>query len=583
VSATDHAERAQRAIPWLAVAGVLVCVLEAVGFALAPGGPWGAAAVHVLVPAGFIFVGLFAWHRRPENRMGAIMATVGFAYALPHVGLIHAALPFTISNVTGNLYQAVLAHLALTFPTGRAGSPLRWAAIVGTYVWVVGNTVVGQLFWDPRQYGCTRCPRNLLLVSADRGLNDTIAVLTTVIGALVALVVLGLIVQHWRVIAGRSRRAFGPVYWVAGPTVALIVAQNVVQTVNASDAVFTAVFGYGPVVFLLLPGAFLVSVLRSRLDRSSVGDLVVELERGDSAGGLTGALSRALGDPSVRLGFRFAGSDGFVDPDGRPVDVPAPGPTVTFLDEDQTIALVHDEAVADEPELLRAVGAAAHLALQNERLRAEIRAQLEEVRASRQRIVEAGDAERRRVERNLHDGAQQRLLTLALSLRLTLDRLGPRADPALRGELDEAATEAARAVDELRELGRGIHPAVLTEAGLAAALRSLAERSTLSVTVLAAPRDRVPAPIEATAYFVVSEALANCQKHAAATAVSVSAERADGRLSVEVIDDGVGGADLRNGSGLRGLVDRVAALGGTLVVVSPPGGGTSVRAEIPCG
>ncbi len=576
----------RRLIPWLAAAGILVCAVDAVGFLLEGGVTFLVGVIQVSVVASFVFVGLYAWHRRPENLMGAIMSGVGFAFFLTNLGVFHSSLTFTVSNVTQSLYQAVLAHLALTFPTGRPRSRAERVVIAGTYVWVLGNTIVGQLFWDPAQYGCRRCPANLLLISGDRGLNDVINWVEAAVGILVALVVLAMIARHWLEIGPRSRRAFGPISWFAAPTIALIIAQNVAQAVDASDRVFLLLFGYGPAVYLLLPGAFLVSILRNRLDRSVVGDLVVELEQGLPPAGVTGALARALGDPSARLAFRLPGSDAFVDPDGAQVEIdptPGPGRAVTYLDGDRSIALVHDPALLDEPELFGAVGAAARMALQNERLRAEIRAKLEEVRASRQRIVEAGDAERRRVERNLHDGAQQRLLTLALSLRLLLDRVGPDADPALRAELDATAAEAARAVEELRELGRGIHPAVLTEAGLAAALDSLAERSALPVRVLEAPRERYPEAVEATAYFVVSEALANCQKHAAATLVEISVRRADGRLVVSVVDDGVGGADARAGSGLRGLLDRVAALGGRLVVRSAPGEGTDVRAEIPCG
>jgi len=395
--------------------------------------------------------------------------------------------------------------------------------------------------------------------------------------------VLFLIGRRWWEIGRRSRRAIAPVVWLSFPAVSLIVAQNIVQATGAPFRVFDLLFGWLPLVYLLLPGGYLVSVLRSRLDRSVVGDLVVELERGVPPGGLTGALARALGDPTVRLAFRLPERDDYVDPDGLPVPRPETGPTVTFLDPAGSVALLHDPALADEPELLAAVGAAARLALENERLRADIRAQLEEVRASRQRIVQAGDAERRRVERNLHDGAQQRLLTLSLSLRLTMERLGPDADPILRAELDEAAGEAALAVEELRELGRGIHPAVLTGAGLAAALESLAERSSLPVRVAVSANGRLAEAAEATAYYVVSEALANVQRHARATAVDVRAAVEEGRLVVAVADDGAGGADPEAGSGLRGLMDRVAALGGRLSVESVPGGGTTVRAEIPCG
>jgi signal transduction histidine kinase len=569
--------------PWFVAAGVLATGFMAVTLVRPKAGPVeGVRIIHFLVVACFVWVGAFAWRRRPESPTGAIMAGVGLAYFLPHLGIVTSALTFTLSNATQSLYQAVMAHLALSFPTGRLGSRRDRRIVVGTYIWVIGNTVIGQTVSDPAANGCT-CPRNLLLIHGSASLDGLFSAVTAVIGIVVAIVVLTAIVQHWRGISARGRRAFWPITLVAGPAILLIVAQNVAQAANASDTVSLVLFGYGPVVFLLLPGAFLVEVLRSRLDRSAVADLVVELERGVPAGELSAAMGRALGDPSVRLAFRRAEGDAWVDADGRPVDVVPGAAGVTHLDDGRATALLHDAALDDEPELLRAVGAAARMALENERLRAEIRAQLEEVRASRQRIVEAGDAERRRVERNLHDGAQQRLLTLSLSLRLTLERLGPNADPALKGELDQAAAEASTAVEELRELGRGIHPAVLTGSGLAAALDALAERSTVPVTVEAGSNGRLPEPVEATAYFVVSEALANCQRHANATAVRVATHRSGDTLVVTVRDDGVGGADAAAGSGLTGLQDRVAAVGGRLTVTSPPGGGTTVSAEIPCG
>ena len=219
--------------------------------------------------------------------------------------------------------------------------------------------------------------------------------------------------------------------------------------------------------------------------------------------------------------------------------------------------------------------------IENERLHAEVRAQLEEVRASRARIVEFGDAERRRVERNLHDGAQQRLVNISLALGIARSQVPATADGELAAALDEAAAELRLALAELRELARGIHPVILSEAGLGPALASLAERSPIPVTVTAAPPGRFPPQVEETAYYVASEALANAAKHARATAVSISARRLDGDLLVEVGDDGVGGAD-PDGSGLRGLADRVAALDGRLHVHSPPGEGTRIAAELPC-
>ncbi len=221
------------------------------------------------------------------------------------------------------------------------------------------------------------------------------------------------------------------------------------------------------------------------------------------------------------------------------------------------------------------------LSAENEQLNAELRAKVEELRASRARIVEAGYAERRRVERDLHDGAQQRLMALTMNLRLARDKL--EGDPATTAELlDEAMDELAAATAELRELARGIHPAVLTDRGLAAALDGLAERSPVPVQILGAPSERLPAPIESTTYFVVAEALTNVARYAEAEGASVRVGRADGVVEIEVRDDGVGGADPEAGTGLRGLEDRVAALEGSFEVHSRPGQGTTVEARIPC-
>jgi len=203
------------------------------------------------------------------------------------------------------------------------------------------------------------------------------------------------------------------------------------------------------------------------------------------------------------------------------------------------------------------------------------------VRASRARVVAAADAERRRIERDLHDGSQQRLVTLALALGMARARLGTAADPELAQNLREASEELRLALGELRELARGIHPAILTEAGLGPALVSLAERSPLPVTIAAVPGERFGAPVEAAAYFVVAEALTNAAKYAQASSVTVSARRVDDHLEVEIVDDGRGRADPSRGSGLQGLADRVGALDGRLEVLSPPDGGTRVLGIIP--
>jgi signal transduction histidine kinase len=285
------------------------------------------------------------------------------------------------------------------------------------------------------------------------------------------------------------------------------------------------------------------------------------------------------------LGLWSEDTQSYVDPEGGPVELPTDDSrrAVTILEQDgrRLGALVYDPALLDDPGLVEASSAAARLALENERLRDELRAQLADVQASRARIVETGTAERRRLERDLHDGAQQQLVRLSLLLQLARSRAGDdRSEvPAL---LSEAGDLAREALGEIRALAQGLHPAILTEEGLRGALEWLAESAPLAVRVLEAPEERLPESVELAAYFVVSEALVNVAKHAQARSATVQASRRNATLVIDIVDDGVGGADPSRGSGLRGLGDRVAALDGRLVLDSPPGGGTRVHVEIPC-
>ncbi|MDW5598266.1 sensor histidine kinase, partial [Conexibacter stalactiti] len=275
----------------------------------------------------------------------------------------------------------------------------------------------------------------------------------------------------------------------------------------------------------------------------------------------------------------------YVDATGQPVELPETGSGRAFTEVEhdgrRVAAIVHDASLDEEPELVRAAGAAAALALENERLDAELRVQIAEVRASRARLLEVVTRERRRIERDLHDGAQQRLVALALTLGIAENQV--ERDPAqAQALIREARDEARLALEELRELARGIHPAILTDRGLGPALEALASRAPLPVELSDVPRERLPSPVEGAAYFVVAEALANVAKYAQATHARVVVERSNGHAIVEVRDDGVGGADPDGGSGLRGLEDRLSAIDGRLAVFSPAGAGTTVRAEIPC-
>jgi signal transduction histidine kinase len=311
---------------------------------------------------------------------------------------------------------------------------------------------------------------------------------------------------------------------------------------------------------------------------------VRDLETARTPGALRDALRRSLGDPTLSLAYWVSDTRGFVDLNGRPFELPWEGSsqvaTMVARDGRCVAALVHDASLRDSPELLEAVTSAAGLALENERLHAELLAHVDDLRESRARIVEAGDAERRRLERNLHDGAQQRLVAMSLHLRLVESRLAkdPKAAAPIVVQVRDELTEA---LAELRELARGIHPAILTDRGLAPALEAVAARSSVSVR-LTVPDDRLPPTVEAAIYYVVSEALANVAKYAQASSVVVVVAHTDGGAVVAIADDGVGGADPGGGSGLRGLADRVAALDGRFHVESAPNEGTRIHADIPC-
>jgi signal transduction histidine kinase len=326
----------------------------------------------------------------------------------------------------------------------------------------------------------------------------------------------------------------------------------------------------------------LVGLVAPSWERAEVTDLVVELGESKS-GTLRDELARALGDPTLKVGYWLPNVGAYVDAEGRPVALPDPDSerSVTLIEGEgaPVAALVHDAAVLDDPGLREAVASAAQLAAANARNREDVRAQVAELRASRRRILDAADEERRRLERRLGEGAQARLERLAERLRQIQLVAHPDAD-AQRIERIEAQLE--RTLEELQRLAHGLHPHLLAEAGLAGALASLAEQAPIPVEVVV-PAAALPADVEAVAYFVCSEALANVAKHASASRVAISVTSSDRRVRIEIEDDGLGGADLAHGTGLQGLADRIEALGGTLHVESPTGAGTRLAAEIPIG
>jgi PAS domain S-box-containing protein len=666
----------------------------------------------------FVAAGLVVWVRRPENALGRVMVLAGLLRLTAEFcsGTDNRVL-YPIGHLSHHAFWVAMIYVLLAFPGGRLESaPSRLI-------------LVGAVLLLPLQLGW-------LLLGADNHARDGLAVIyssqaahafyraATGLGLLLVPLVILVLAGRWRSSSPRLRVGIAPVLWAGAAALALALLMLV-------DDAAGKPLGAAPAALfdLALAGvaiAFVVGVLRARLARSAVAQLVVELSRATAPGDLRDALARALRDPSLALAYWLPDADRYVDVDGQPCELPREGEAraVSVVEREgrKIAALVHDTALDEEPELVESACAAAALALENERLQAELRAQLfeswqqeerlqalidssplalveygpdrrvrlwnpaaerifgwsreemlgqgglplappakhaegeelfarvlageslndyetvrqrkdgtlvdvsiaaapitdesgpalgnmvaytditerkaqeaevyrlnaelqarlAELRASRARIVEAADEARRRIERNLHDGTQQRLVSISMALGLAQAKL--EKDPAAAAAVfAEARRGLSAALDELRELSHGIHPAILTERGLGAALEELALHAALPVELALDGTGRLPEQVEAAAYYVISEALANVAKYADASRAQVRVQPVDRKVVLEVADDGIGGADAGRGSGLRGLTDRVEALGGRLAFSSPPGQGTIVRAEIPCG
>jgi signal transduction histidine kinase len=528
---------------------------------------WKQGAAVGIGAAAEVGVGLLFWMWRPGNLVGPLMVA---AVTVPHLYSLQLYFPHSRLAVTAILlapvWIAMLVHWWFLFPTGRMWN--RWAKWLTIWTYAVFFSQ-----WVPLLMFSSYQPHSYLYVG--HGWSDLAAWSTGwayVLALTWVAIDVALVVRLVQATPGARLRLL-PLYAGVLPIWTLWVYSSVPE--GRSLPFFQGNYFTAVATFISAVGASF-GLYRVRHRRRSVADLVVELGEIEP-GGVRDALARTLRDPTLVLGLWLPDQHTWVDGEGGRVELPADGSRgVTYIG-DRLAVLVHDRDLLDQPRLLEAAGSAARLALENERLQAELRAKLAELRASRARIVRASDEERRRLERDLHDGAQQRLLSLGMALQL----LHGRGD----GEalLMDAEAELQQALAELRELARGIHPAILTDHGLADAIRSLAQRAPVPVEIETSA-DRLPEPVETACYFVVSEALANVAKYAHATKAWIRLDKDDGTARIEVRDNGVGGADpdRKGSSGLRALGDRVGALDGTLTIDSPENGGTVVRAEIPC-
>jgi signal transduction histidine kinase len=563
------------AIAALGVAGATWTMLLRLSSDLSGDQPGLQAALLDWIILTYVFSGLVAWWRRPDSRFGPLLIAGGLITSLSSLSSASGALPFTIGQTLDLIPFAVFLHVYLAFPSGRLEGRAERALVATAYFIAIGLQLVGMLFGGFR-------PDNVLAIFQEPGFAfDLFKVQLVALAATMLAGIVVLIVRRHE--AGRPpRRSAGLLF----DAFALALAMSAVMlTVAAFE--WSGFLTIQRLTFFFLglaPVGFLAALLDARLARSSVGELLVELRADSSPSDLRAPLARALHDPGLEVAYWLPEFGAWADPDGRPFDLEraADGRAVRVIERDgeNVAALIHSPALEDETELLDGVSAAASIALENGRLHAELKAKLEELADSRGRVIAAGQDERKRLERNLHDGAQQRLIALSLELSRLGARLGE--DPDSRAQIDAARAEIAVSLDELRDVARGLHPAVLSGHGLEVALQSLAATSTVPVKLTVELRERLSEPVEVAAYYVVSESLANVGKHAEARSATVGVARREGMLVVEVVDDGVGGADSERGSGLRGLADRVEALGGRLRVWTPLGEGTTVRAEVPC-
>ncbi|NEW58447.1 sensor histidine kinase [Nocardia cyriacigeorgica] len=534
----------------------------------------------------FVISGTLAWRARPDVQAGALIAVAGLLWLSGGIRRSSDPALFTAGALLTNLYLPVLIHMVLGFPSGRLR--YRWERWFVGGAWLLATVGVAceWLFFDPRLAESTypSTSVNLLLIRDIPALAEAIQIGAGAIALVMGATLLGVIGYRWRTGSPAFRAGFTPLALAcllsAALTIWILVAAA--EFPDSQEGWVHSLRDLRYPTTALLPIAVVWGLVRYRLAKAAISDAMVEIGNAPVEESFVGALRRALHDPTLVLWTYEPERGVYVDEDGGTQTLPSgSGPrAATVLERDGVPlgALVYDETLRSQPELLDAVRGAAGLALEHARLQQELRAQLVEVRRSRERIVTAGDTQRRRLERDLHDGAQQRLVAAELLLRRA--QRAPDGE-RLRALLSDGATELATALIELRELARGVYPPVLADRGIAAALNSLAERAPLPVEIHDGLRTRPPAGIELAAYFIAAEAVANSCKYAGAGLVAIELHCDGDALSLEIADDGIGGAVITPGGGLSGLSDRIAALGGTLTVDSPVGGGTRLTAVLP--
>lgn len=539
--------------------------------------PW-VHLLFILVFWIYVAAGIVAWWRRPSNRIGALIVMGGFA--LFAGSLANTGLPVLtgIGTMTATAVLAVVVHLLHAFPSGRLQNTVSRATVLAGYV-------VALVLQAPLYLFSAQATSPLSVADRPDLLMGGIWV-QRVAGLAVVLMTAGILAQRLRHSDAKHRRVLSPLFAYGILAVLVIpISVNVLERVPGMTS--EARFGIQMVLLGGIPVAFVLGVLRGGFARTGeLEELGVWLGATDAARPtLTTALRRVLGDASIEIVFWMPDRALWADGSGRTVELPTPGAQRSSVeievDDNRVGAIIYDASIIADAELVHTAGRVVAIAVERERLTAELRASQTALLNSRARLVEAADRERGRIAQNLHDGLQVQLVILALGAQQVANTSG--ATPTTR----EQATTLRKGIDgaaaDLRQLVHDVMPSTLIERGLSAAAEDLVDRMPVPTRLhLAITEEALPEDIKRTAYFIVAEGLTNALKHSQADAFTVRLKLDGARLLIEVHDNGIGGATLAGGRGLRGLADRAEVVGGELHIRSEPGTGTTLRSELPC-
>lgn len=533
--------------------------------------------------------GLAAWARRPDSRVGMVLVLWALVSLSSGIGLREHGALLVWSYLSIFVSRALFAWALLTYPDGRTETRCErrflQGLIAGSLCWL-GYVLVTPATELDSSCRTAICPRNPLLLYESTQASLIFWAGQQAISGILAASLLVLLIRRYRRMPPSRRRANAPVLWAAtGPIIVFLVKIVLDVTQTQEPSLRSALYWADHATVYWVPIAMIVGLLASRLARADITALLLKLQSA-SVDELQPSLAAVLGDPRAQIAISVpdpagGATPGHVDSSGQRLTLPTELASDRIYTDigDGILLLHHPAACTEDPHLFDAAIAAARLALDNVQLTAQVRAQLAEVKKSRERLVRAGDEERRRLERDLHDGAQQRLIGLGMSLQAV--RAAVDDDSPVARMLDEATDQLRHSLIELRDLARGLRPALLAERGLAVAVQTLLHHVPVPTTLVADLPTRPDRAVETAAFFVVAEALQNITRHAPDARATITLSAHDDRLTVTVSDDGPGGADARIGTGLRGIADRVAAVGGHMSISDGDRHGTTITADLP--